>query len=88
MVDAREFVRDRFTGIARVLEGLLDALAEKCPPVEIVLAVQDPRAVPPRLGNRKNIAIRTIPPTFLRSEKANLAFGKRKEFLLYTKFVD
>lgn len=70
LVDAREFVQDRFTGIARVLEGLLDAVAEKCPPVEIVLAVQDPRAVPPGLRNRKNIAIRTIPPTFLRSEKA------------------
>ncbi len=70
LMDAREFVRGRFSGIRRVLEGLTDALAERCSSLGIALAVQDAEAVPPLLRNRENIAIHPIPMPFLKSEKA------------------
>ncbi|MCJ7593762.1 MAG: hypothetical protein MUO52_03190, partial [Desulfobacterales bacterium] len=76
LMDAREFVQGRFTGIGRVLEGLTDALAGESDAMAIVLAVQDAQALPTRLRNRKNIEILPIPSSFLKSEKAISEFTR------------
>lgn len=70
IVDAREFVPGRFTGIGRVLCGLVDALAESNSVNEIILAAITCEAVPSRLGSRKKIDIIKVPDNFLISEKA------------------
>jgi glycosyltransferase involved in cell wall biosynthesis len=81
LVDAREFTPGRLTGIGRVIEGLIDALAER-DTVMIVLAVFDPNAVPSRLKNRQRIKIKKVPASFLKSERA-LSMSTRGEISLF-----
>jgi glycosyltransferase involved in cell wall biosynthesis len=69
LVDAREFVPGKLTGIGRVLEGLIDALAESDTVQDIIIATGFYDAVPPVLKNREKIKISTIPPSFFQSEK-------------------
>jgi len=69
LIDAREYVHGRFTGIGRVLEGLSDALAESDTIMEVILAVSSPDVVPHRLRNRKKIKIKDISNSFIKSEK-------------------
>jgi glycosyltransferase involved in cell wall biosynthesis len=66
LIDAREFVPGRRTGIARVLEGLTDALARLAPGKKIVLAAPNPESLPLRLQGVKTTA---VPESFLKSEK-------------------
>ncbi|MDB9823134.1 glycosyltransferase family 4 protein [Deltaproteobacteria bacterium] len=69
LVDAREFTLGRLTGIGRVIEGLIDALAESPIFDKIILAVLDPNSIPSKLKNRKEIEVRKVPVSFLKSEK-------------------
>lgn len=68
LVDAREFVTGRFTGIGRVLEGLIDALFESGFPGGIRLALEQRDAVPPKLKGRSEIQIEKIRGGFVRQE--------------------
>ena len=68
LIDAREFVPDRRTGIGRVLEGLSDAMAESSSSWELVMAVFRLDVVPSRLRNKANVRFLLIPGFFLRSE--------------------
>lgn len=70
LVDAREFTPGRLTGIGRVLEGLLDALAESDSVDNIILTVFDPNAIPLKLRNREKIESREVSASFLKSERA------------------
>ena len=77
LIDAREFVQGRRTGIGRVLEGLTDTLAESDIVKEIILAVSFDDTTPLRLKNRKKIKIKRIPGGFLKSEKALSDFSNQ-----------
>jgi glycosyltransferase involved in cell wall biosynthesis len=83
LVDAREFTTGRLTGIGRVIEGLIDALAESDSVDKIILAVFDPKAIPWRLRNRQKIEAERVPASFLKSEKAlsNLSKDGMKLFI-------
>jgi glycosyltransferase involved in cell wall biosynthesis len=70
LFDAREFVEAGRTGIGRVLEGLVGALADTDAAEEILLAASTPLAMPIRLGNRSNVKVVPLPSSFLKSEKA------------------
>jgi glycosyltransferase involved in cell wall biosynthesis len=82
LIDAREFVHGRRTGIGRVLDGITDALAECNILKEIVLNVYNDRGVPNSLKKRENIRIIEIPYSFLKSEKA-LSDLSKQEFNAY-----
>jgi len=70
LADGREFVKGRFTGIGRVLEGLIRALVESSLVGEILLATHQAEAVPPGLKKLEKVKLRQIPAGFLKSEKA------------------
>jgi glycosyltransferase involved in cell wall biosynthesis len=82
LVDAREFVHGRFTGIGRVLEGLTDALATSMVAEKVVLAVYDADLIPSQLKHGDGIKVREIPVSFLKSEKVLSDLSKR-EFSLF-----
>jgi glycosyltransferase involved in cell wall biosynthesis len=67
LIDAREFVPHRFTGIGHFIEGLVDALAQ-LDEIEIVLACYRTDDIPPRLSLLNKIRLLTVPNDFLRSE--------------------
>jgi glycosyltransferase involved in cell wall biosynthesis len=83
LVDAREFTPQRVTGIGRVIEGLVDALAESSVVEKIILAMFDPTIVPSGLKNRRKIEIKKVPVSFFKSERAlsNLSKDGIKLFL-------
>ncbi len=70
LLDAREFIPGRFTGIGRVLEGLVDALLESEVVEKVILATYGPDVVPASLRNRGKTKVKSIPSSFLKSEKA------------------
>lgn len=70
LIDGREFVQGRKTGIGRVLEGLVDSLAVTHFAGKIFLAVQNAGSVPLKLKGFENIHLEIIPRSFLASEKA------------------
>lgn len=77
LIDAREFVQQRSTGIRKVLEGLTDALARSDIVQGICLLASCSEAIPPQLRNRKSIKIKSIPTSFIQSEKAISDFSKQ-----------
>jgi glycosyltransferase involved in cell wall biosynthesis len=68
LVDAREFIPGRHTGIGRVLAGLLDALGTNEHSIELVLALQERDSLPSFLRDRPSIKIQTVPFPFWGSE--------------------
>jgi glycosyltransferase involved in cell wall biosynthesis len=70
LIDGREFVGARLTGIGRVLEGLVSTLAETDFAQEILLATGDAPSLPFRLKNRSKVKTVELPSSFLKSEKA------------------
>lgn len=76
LVDAREFVPGRFTGIGRFLSGLLDALIESDFVGSIVLVATSNDAVPLTLRNREKLLTRKISDSFLKSEKELTSLSK------------
>ena len=83
LIDAREFTHGRITGIGRVLEGLVDALAESSVVEKIILAMFDPAIVPTGLKNRQKIEMKRISASFFKSEMtlSNLSKDGIKLFL-------
>jgi glycosyltransferase involved in cell wall biosynthesis len=82
LVDAREFVHGRFTGIGRVLEGLTDALAASEIAKQVVLTAYEEDLIPSVLKGRENLKVREIPVSFLKSEKALSSLSKQ-EFSIF-----
>jgi glycosyltransferase involved in cell wall biosynthesis len=76
LVDARELVPGKLTGIGRVLIGLVDALIESQIVDEISFALDSLGVLPSKLKNRRKIRIKGIPTSFLRSEHALSALTK------------
>lgn len=70
LVDAREFVGARLTGIGRVLEGLVGAVAESDIAEEVLLATIDVHSLSSRLKNRSKMKFIELASSFLKSEKA------------------
>jgi len=77
LVDGREFVFGRGTGIGRFLRGLLHALVKSDLNLEIVLAIHYRNAIPNELWEERKITIKDIPAGFLASEKAITALSKK-----------
>lgn len=69
LIDAREFVQGRFTGIARVLEGLISALSVHPPTNTIFLASYSPDLIPSQLRSKNGIEIKQVPKSFFSAEK-------------------
>ena len=69
LIDAREFVVGKLTGIGRVIECLVDVLAESNSIENIILAVFEQNAVPSKLKNRQKIKTKKVSASFLKSEK-------------------
>jgi glycosyltransferase involved in cell wall biosynthesis len=76
LVDAREFIPGKTTGIGRFLTSLLDALCHFPLPVEIVLAAHLPHAVPEELARHSRVSIKKIPASFLASEMSLARLGR------------
>jgi glycosyltransferase involved in cell wall biosynthesis len=70
LIDAREFVLRKKTGIGRFLEGLLLALTQADFDIKIMLATPSRSAVPDKLRDEERIITREVPPGFMSSEKA------------------
>lgn len=81
MIDAREFVPGRMTGIGRMLAGVADALAE-CPWVGNVCLAGNRATLPRLLKDRGSISTVTLPQFFLGAERA-LSQLTRKGFDLF-----
>jgi glycosyltransferase involved in cell wall biosynthesis len=76
LIDCREFVAGKLTGIRRVLEGLVRALAQADDALEILLAASDVVALPFSSHTHKKISIIELPPAFLKSEKGLTELSK------------
>ncbi|MBW1667542.1 MAG: glycosyltransferase family 4 protein [Deltaproteobacteria bacterium] len=79
LVDAREFVPDRFTGIGRVLKGLTYALANNEAAEAVALAAYDKDLIPAEIRNSEKVIVEEISRSFLLSEK-RLSSLTRKGF--------
>ena len=77
LIDGREFTKGRFTGIARVLLGLTESLAESAFCKKVLLAVHDSDAVPSILRVHDTVLIGEIQEPFLKSEKALSDLSRR-----------
>jgi glycosyltransferase involved in cell wall biosynthesis len=69
LIDAREFVPERRTGIARVLEGLIDALEQSVGIGLLILAVKSSEFIPRRLCGKARIKLEIVDASFLKSER-------------------
>jgi glycosyltransferase involved in cell wall biosynthesis len=76
LIDAREFVEGKLTGIGRVLGGLVSALRETDLAREILLASSDLGALPFRANTHEKISIIELSPSFVGSEKALTELSK------------
>jgi hypothetical protein len=70
LIDAREFVHGRSTGIGRVLEGLTNALAASDFVKDVVLAAYETELISCHLRGMESIEIKQVPRSFLSSEKS------------------
>jgi glycosyltransferase involved in cell wall biosynthesis len=89
LIDAREFFPGKVTGIGRVLNGLVNALAKTDFIRKITLAAPLPEAVPERIIRHSNVETKRIPSSFVRSEKALSDLSKQNDFVYlspYPKF--
>jgi len=86
LIDAREFVQNRSTGIGRVLEGLIDAMAESEYLENITLAVTDSQTVPSGLKDRQKVVMITIPESFAKSEKSLSGLSKENYSLFISPY--
>ena len=83
LVDAREFVPGRYTGIARVLDGLIEALCF-CATIheDIFLATHSADCIPSRLRSKNRIRIKEIPKSFIGAEKSLSDFSKETQIFI------
>ncbi len=70
LIDGREFIPGRRTGIGRVLIGLIDALTQSTLIRTILLAVEHRDSLPHELRNRPQIKTVEVSRSFLKSEMA------------------
>jgi glycosyltransferase involved in cell wall biosynthesis len=82
LIDSREFILERFTGIARVLDGLIDALSEYASTEVIFLATYSADCIPARLRSRSRIRINKIPNSFLSAERFLSDFSKKTDIFI------
>jgi glycosyltransferase involved in cell wall biosynthesis len=69
LIDGREFVLGKRTGIRRFLEGLLNALIASDLDLEVLLATTSKNAVPPELLTERITIVEELGKSFLASEK-------------------
>jgi len=69
LIDAREFVEDRFTGIGRFLSGLIDALIDNADITHIELAVLSGRSIPRRLLRSSKVEALELPRALIHRER-------------------
>ena len=60
LIDGREFVLGRRTGIGRFLEGLLRALVEAHPDWQLMIVMDEPQALPESLQGK--VEVEQAPP--------------------------
>jgi glycosyltransferase involved in cell wall biosynthesis len=76
LVDAREFVAERMTGIGRMLSGLVDALSET-PWVKKILLAGNPETIPDILKGSPVITLVELPKGFFLAERELSRLTKR-----------
>lgn len=86
LIDGREFVPGKRTGIGRFLQGLLNALLHSELDLEVYLAVSCKDAVPPKLGDGKKTKTKTLPPGFLASERTLTGLAREGTALLLSPY--
>lgn len=86
LVDSREFIKKRVTGIGRFLRGLTDALAVSEKFNEIILAGFDESAVPEILKRHKVIRFIKLPCSYLSSEKKLSNLTRQKDILFISPY--
>ena len=69
VIDGREFIPGRLTGIGRVLNGLVDAFSENDKIDKIFLAVFSNNSIPFELKKKEKVLLKIVPVSFFRSEK-------------------
>jgi glycosyltransferase involved in cell wall biosynthesis len=69
LIDSREFIQDKKTGIARVLEGFIGALATSELIANIVMVTNYSMSMPSSLKDINKIIIKKTSNSFLKSEK-------------------
>jgi glycosyltransferase involved in cell wall biosynthesis len=82
LVDSREFIQGKKSGIARVLEGLVDALAESDYVDKVLLAGFIPGAIPNKLREKERIYLLGLPSSFLSAEKALAGLSEEAEIFI------
>jgi glycosyltransferase involved in cell wall biosynthesis len=86
LIDGREFVPGKRTGIGRFLEGLLAALMDSELDLEVFLAVSSKDAIPPKLRGEKKTKTKTLPTGFLASERRLTDFAREGIALLLSPY--
>ena len=76
LIDGREFVPGKRTGIGRFLEGLLDALMDSELDLDVFLAVSCEDVIPHKLRDDRKTKTKTLPSGFFASEKALMDLAK------------
>ncbi|RJQ25842.1 glycosyltransferase family 1 protein [Candidatus Parcubacteria bacterium] len=77
LIDCREFVHGRLTGIGRVLAGLIDALIKADFAEKLDLAVFSDHSVPCTLSGKEKIEFKKVSSSFFKSESALTSLSKQ-----------
>lgn len=70
LIDGREFVQDKRTGIGRFLESFIDALINSELDIEVVIASFKNNSISPKIKNNPAVVVKKISESFFPSEKA------------------
>ena len=76
LVDGREFVAGRQTGIGRFIEGLVDCLMDTDLCLTVTVAYFSDDLIPEKFKNRINLKSIFLPDSFFRSEKVLLEYSR------------
>ena len=86
LIDCREFIRDKHTGIGRFITGLADAIFDSQIAEKIILAGYKKEFIPSQLKDPKNSRFEKIPFSFLKSEKALVNLCRQGTTLLVSPY--
>jgi len=70
LVDARELIPNQFTGIGRVLIGIISALGNSDSIAQVVLGGFSKNSIPPSILNHSKVSVIPLPAAFISSEIA------------------
>ena len=84
LIDGREFVPGKKTGIARFLEGLIEALGES--DLEILLAVSNIDAVPYKFQKNNKTKLKKLPLGLLAAERALRVLTRQEVSLFFSPY--